>query len=103
MPANPLSKAAILMVVLVIAAIASWEFYLRNKGVDIAYDDEGPLWSHKRAMVYESPSNATVFIGSSRIKFDLDVDTWEKTTGDHARRDPPARDQTGADREPHEP
>lgn len=84
MPANPLSKAAILAVVLVIAAIASWELYLRNKGIDIAYDDEGPLWSHKRAMVYEPASSSTVFIGSSRIKFDLDIDTWEKTTGDHA-------------------
>ena len=84
MSANPLSKALILMVVLVIAAIASWELYLRSQGVDIAYDDEGPLWSHKRAMVYEPASNATVFIGSSRIKFDLDVDTWEKTTGEHA-------------------
>jgi hypothetical protein len=72
------------MIVLVIAAIASWELYLRNKGADIAYDDEGPLWSHKRAMVYEPPSSSTVFIGSSRIKFDLDIDTWEKITGDHA-------------------
>ena len=84
MPANPLSRSVILMVVLVIAAIASWELYLRNQGVDIAYDDEGPLWSHKRAMVYEPASSSTVFIGSSRIKFDLDVETWEKTTGDHA-------------------
>lgn len=84
MPANPVFKAAILMAVLVIAAIVSWELYLRNKGVDIAYDDEGPLWSHKRAMVYEPASTSTVFIGSSRIKFDLDIDTWEKITGDHA-------------------
>jgi hypothetical protein len=84
MPAPHLSKAAILMVVLVLAAIISWEFYLRNKGVKIAYDDEEPLWSHKRAMVYEPAESSTVFIGSSRIKFDLDTDTWEKITGDHA-------------------
>lgn len=84
MPTTPLPKAAILMAVLVIAAIAGWELYLRNKGVDIAYDDEGPLWSHKRAMVYEPASSSTVFIGSSRIKFDLDIPTWEQTTGDHA-------------------
>ena len=79
MPTTPLPKAAILMAVLVIAAIAGWELYLRNKGVDIAYDDEGPLWSHKRAMVYEPASSSTVFIGSSRIKFDLDIPTWEQT------------------------
>ena len=27
---------------------------------------------------------ATVFIGSSRIKFDLDIPTWEAITGNHA-------------------
>ncbi|HKH61418.1 MAG TPA: hypothetical protein VKA49_11335 [Flavitalea sp.] len=84
MSANPLSKSVILMVVLVVAAITSWELYLRGKGIDIAYDDEAPLWSDKRAMVYEPTDKSTVFIGSSRIKFDLDVDTWEKMTGDHA-------------------
>lgn len=30
------------------------------------------------------PDKSTVFIGSSRIKFDLDIDTWEGITGDHA-------------------
>jgi hypothetical protein len=83
MSATPFSKAIILMVVLVVGAIASWELYLRSQGIDISYDDEAPLWSDKRAMVYEPASSSTVFIGSSRIKFDLDTDTWEKTTGDH--------------------
>ena len=35
-------------------------------------------------MVYESKDKATVFIGSSRIKFDLDIPTWESLTGNHA-------------------
>ena len=83
MPANSLSKAAILMVVIVLAAIISWELYLRNKGVRPDYDDGPPLWSDKRAMVYEPADKATVFIGSSRIKYDLDIATWQ-TTGDHA-------------------
>ncbi len=34
-------------------------------------------------MVYE-PAKTTVFIGSSRIKYDLDIDTWQKLTGRHA-------------------
>src|SRR5258706_5415607 len=84
MPANSLSKAAILMVVIVLAAIISWELYLRNKGVRPDYDDGPPLWSDKRAMVYEPADKATVFIGSSRIKYDLDIATWEALTGDHA-------------------
>ncbi|MBK6635955.1 MAG: hypothetical protein IPG38_18215 [Chitinophagaceae bacterium] len=35
-------------------------------------------------MVYEPADKSTVFIGSSRIKFDLDIPTWEQITGDHA-------------------
>src|SRR5258706_9770622 len=82
MPANSLSKAAILMVVIVLAAIISWELYLRNKGVRPDYDDGPPLWSDKRAMVYEPSDKATVFIGSSRNKYDLDIATWQAATGD---------------------
>lgn len=84
MPSNPVTKAAILMVVIVVAVIAGWELYLRSKGIKVAYDDGGPLWSDKRAMVYEPSDKAVVFIGSSRIKFDLDIDTWERLTGTHA-------------------
>ena len=79
-----LLKPAGLVLVIVAAAVFGWELFLRNKGVEIAYDDGGPLWSDKRAMVFEPSEEAVVFIGSSRIKFDLDIDTWEKSTGTKA-------------------
>jgi len=79
-----LTKAGILTLVLVSIAVASWEFYVRSKGFETTYDDNPALWSDKRTMVYEPADKATVFIGSSRIKFDLDIALWEKTTGDHA-------------------
>lgn len=79
-----LKKPAILMLVIVIAAVTSWEIYLRKKGFDTTYYDDPSLWAHKRKMVYEPADKATVFIGSSRIKFDLDIDTWESVTGEHA-------------------
>jgi len=81
---TPLTKAGILTLVLVVIAVASWELYVRSKGFDTTYDDNPALWSDKRAMVYEPADKATVFIGSSRIKFDIDIPLWEKTTGDHA-------------------
>ncbi|NJO24506.1 MAG: hypothetical protein HC867_00140 [Bacteroidia bacterium] len=65
-------------------SVISWELYLRNKGVTIAFDDGPELWSAKRATVYEPADKATVFIGSSRIKFDLDIDTWQTITGETA-------------------
>ena len=53
-------------------------------GVDTSFDDNRALWAYTRAKVYEPKDRATVFIGSSRIKFDLDIPTWEQLTGDHA-------------------
>ncbi len=72
------------MVLLVIAVIGSWELYLRHTKIPLDYDDGKELWSDKRARVYDSPDMTTVFIGSSRIKFDLDIDTWQKITGREA-------------------
>ena len=77
-------KAATFTLILVTASVVLWELFVRSKGFDNSYDDEGPLWSNKRVMVYEPSDRSTVFIGSSRIKFDLDINTWETITGDHA-------------------
>lgn len=71
-------------VLLVIIVIGGWEFYLRQSGVVLSYDNGKELWADKRGMVYEPSDKATVFIGSSRIKYDLDIPTWEKVTGRHA-------------------
>jgi hypothetical protein len=84
MPANNLSRAAIFALLLIVVVIGGWEVYLRSKGVTISYDNGKELWADKRAMVYEPSDKTTVFIGSSRIKFDLDIDTWQKETGRHA-------------------
>lgn len=79
-----LSKSALLALGITVVVLCSLEWRLRSRGVDISYDDGPPLWAHKRAMVYEPADRATVFIGSSRIKYDLDIPTWERTTGCHA-------------------
>src|SRR4051812_26627666 len=83
MESRNLLKAGILTVILVSLSLAGWEFYLRSKGVNVAYDDGEALWSDKRAMVYEPADKATVFIGSSRHKYDLDIATWKSITDDH--------------------
>lgn len=77
-------KAGILASILVVTVMAGWELHLRNKGLSVDYDDGESLWSDKRAMVYEPPATSTVFIGSSRIKFDLNIATWQALTGNHA-------------------
>jgi len=77
-------KAGILALVIVACAITCWELLLRQKGYDTAFDDDEMLWANKRSMVYQPSDEATVFIGSSRIKFDLAIDLWRKITGEDA-------------------
>ncbi|MDE3143556.1 MAG: hypothetical protein KGL19_05345 [Bacteroidota bacterium] len=84
MAEKSLLKSAILMLVIVLTSVFGWEYFLHSKGYVLGYNDDEPLWAKNRAQVYEPQENATVFIGSSRIKFDLDIPTWEKTTGEKA-------------------
>ncbi len=79
-----LIKSAILMLVIVLITTAFWEISLRKKGIPISYDDGPALWSNYRAMVYEPIDDAVVFIGSSRIKYALNIPTWNNLTNIHA-------------------
>ena len=79
---SSLAKAGIMTLILVAASLASWEFYLRSSGLTIAYDDDEGLWADKRDKVYGPADKTTVFIGSSRNKYDVDIPTWKKLTGD---------------------
>lgn len=77
-------KAFILTLILVVAIIGGWEFYLRSKNINTGYDDGKELWADKRARVYQDKDKATVFIGASRNKHDLDIETWKRLTGNDA-------------------
>lgn len=82
MSSASLVRPAIVAALLFIMCILSWEFYLRHDGVDHSFDDGGPLWSYHRERIYQPINSATIFIGSSRIKFDLDTKTWKSIAGD---------------------
>ena len=77
-------RAGVLTAVLVIAFVVCWEGYWRSRGFIPTYHDDEALWAEKRDDVYQPGDAATVFIGSSRIKFDLDIPTWEAITGEKA-------------------
>lgn len=79
-PAN-YTKAACLTVVLVLAFVVGWELYWRAQHYELSYNDDVNLWAATRKEIYESSPARPVLIGSSRIKFDLDLPTWERITG----------------------
>jgi len=77
-------NAAVLALALALIFMTSWELYWRNRGFAPSFNDDKVLWASKRKEVYKPIDQATVFIGPSRIKFDLDIPTWEKLTGEKA-------------------
>jgi hypothetical protein len=77
-------KSLLLALALTVSAAVCWELYLRSKGIEPDFDDSPELWANARAMAYEPADKATVFIGSSRIKYDLDIPTWESKTNTRA-------------------
>src|ERR1044071_8723010 len=80
---NHFVKAGLLTVLLVSGFLIFWELRLRGQGLTVDYDDNGALWADKRAKAVKlTAEQATVFIGSSRIKYDLDANTWRKLTGE---------------------
>ena len=72
------------MGVVVVISIGGWELRLRSRGLNTDYDDGGPLWANLREQVYQADNKATVFIGSSRICYDLDPEVFAQETGRQA-------------------
>ncbi|MBC7893651.1 MAG: hypothetical protein H7Y12_15645, partial [Sphingobacteriaceae bacterium] len=75
-------KTALLTLALVLTAVVGWELFWRSQGYRLAYNDDESLWASKRKLIYQSAPARPVLIGSSRIKFDLDLATWEGITGE---------------------
>ena len=84
MPMNQFSKAGMLAIALVILFITSYELFWRSQGFAATFNDDEALWAKKRAQVNLPAGAATVFIGSSRIKYGLDIPTWRAITGEDA-------------------
>ena len=61
-----------------------YEWYWRSKGLTISYNDDKVLWARHRRQVYTPSNQATILLGSSRIKFDVDIATWKEETGEKA-------------------
>lgn len=81
MKTTPFAKAGIFACLLALLFVAGWEAYWRSQNFKLSYNDDEALWSYHRQRVYEGPPTAPVIIGSSRVKFGLDLAAWEEATG----------------------
>ena len=83
-PAVKWSRAAIVALVLAAAGVGAWEAYWRvAQQYEASYRNSDGQWAEARRRVDAAEPNATVFIGSSRTQFDIDLDVWEEMTGVH--------------------
>jgi hypothetical protein len=74
-------KAGWFTLALVLLFIAGWEFYWRSRGFQLSYNDDESLWAFTRKKIYNTSPARPVIIGSSRVKFDIDLTEWKKRSG----------------------
>jgi hypothetical protein len=75
-----LKQSFIVAIVLALLSIIAWEFYWRSQGHLPNIDDNKNLWANQRAKLEDIKENTVVFIGSSRILYDIQLDIWKKET-----------------------
>ena len=76
-----LKTVLVIATVLSIVALTSWEYFLRSNEKKPSVQDNNDLWSVERAKVDHLDEDDFVFVGSSRILFDVQLDVWEAMTG----------------------
>jgi hypothetical protein len=81
-PAVRFAAIGWLVLVLVVAAVAAWEWRMRTLGLRAGDLDDGVShWTVERRRIAEGDHDDVVIFGSSRILFDTDLDVWEGMTG----------------------
>lgn len=76
-----MKKSFILAAVLGLLSVLGWEMYWRSQGHIPNIDDTNNLSALQRAKLENPEDNHVVFIGSSRILFDIQLDLWREQTG----------------------
>lgn len=69
------------MVVVLTATLGSWELHWRDRGFVPSIRNSPGLWAQTRRRVDVREPKTTVFIGSSRTLFDMDLQVWHEETG----------------------
>ena len=77
-------RVALVAWVLAALGLGGWEAYWRvAQQYEASYRNSDGQWAEVRRRIDAREPNATVFIGSSRTLFDIDLDVWKEETGVH--------------------
>lgn len=82
-PARPWHRIAAIAFVLMAALVALWEAHWRDYGATPGYyANDDSQWAAQRRRINAGEGGKTVLAGSSRALFDVQLDAWEKATGE---------------------
>jgi hypothetical protein len=84
MQENHFFKAFLAALFMILGFVLFWEYHWRHLGFPISYNDDKVVWATERQKIYLPPDKTTVFIGDSRVKFDINLKTWKSVTGEEA-------------------
>ena len=72
---------AIITLAMTALLATGWEILARQRGFVPGLDDTPDLWARAHERFDDAPPDQVVFIGSSRILFDLDIEEFHKAAG----------------------
>lgn len=81
-PAQPWGVIAACALVLFALLLAGWEWHWRAFGVAPSTSNSDGLWSNQRRRIDSGEGGRTVLIGSSRVLFGVDLDSWQRLSGE---------------------
>jgi hypothetical protein len=82
LPSLRFGIASIVAVIVFVGAITGWELYWRTYGATPSYQNSDGLWAIQRRRIDHGEGSATVLSGASRVLFDIDLDTWQRVSGE---------------------
>jgi hypothetical protein len=82
LPGRPMGASWLVAVLVCVLMIGAWEMYWRGQGATPAYRNSEGLWAIQRRRIDAGDGHRQVLTGSSRTLFNLNLDTWEKVSGE---------------------
>jgi len=76
-----LRPAALIGLIAAIVLMSGWEAWWRSDGSVPGYRNSEGLWAIQRRRINDGEGDKTVITGSSRIFFDMQLDVWQRESG----------------------
>lgn len=73
---------AALAITLLVVLVTGWEWHWRSFGSTPTIENSNGLWARERRRIDDGDGHNTVIVGDSRSLFDLDLDTWQRLSGE---------------------